>query len=124
VAAEGITVVLSSHLIADIERVCDYLVILSKGRVQVAGDIDALLQGHRVLVGPRVDPNAVAADPTVVRAQHTERESALLIRTDGRVPPAPWRVEEPGLEDLVLAYLENPAAGTVPKPQVVEGIAR
>jgi ABC-2 type transport system ATP-binding protein len=124
VAAEGITVVLSSHLIADVERVCDYLVILSRGRVQVAGDIDALLQDHRVLVGPRVDPSAVAGDPSVVRAEHSERESALLVRTAGRVPPAPWRVEEPALEDLVLAYLENPSAGTVPKPQVVEGIAR
>jgi ABC-2 type transport system ATP-binding protein len=119
VASEGITVVLSSHLMADVERVCDYLVILSMGRVQVAGEIDALLRDHRVLVGPRVDAASVAADPSVVRAEHTERESALLVRTDGRVPPAFWRVEEPALEDLVLAYLGNPSKGTLPKPEVV-----
>jgi ABC-2 type transport system ATP-binding protein len=124
VASEGITVVLSSHLIGDVERICDYLVILSTGRVQVAGEIDALLQSHRVLVGPRIDPETVAADPSVVRAEHTERESALLVRTEGRVPLASWRVEQPGLEDLVLAYLENPAAGATPRPRVIEGMAR
>jgi ABC-2 type transport system ATP-binding protein len=123
VAAEGITVVLSSHLIADVERICDYLVILSRGHVQVAGGIDELLEGHRVLVGPRLDPSTVARDPTVVKAEHTERESALLVRTDGRIPPTPWRVEQPGLEDLVLAYLENPGAGNVPKPEIVKEVA-
>jgi ABC-2 type transport system ATP-binding protein len=124
VAAEGITVVLSSHLIADVERICDYLVILSKGHVQVAGGIDELLEAHRVLVGPRLDPSIVAEDPTVVKAEHTERESALLVRTDGRMPPPSWRVEQPGLEDLVLAYLENPSAGTIPKPQLMKEVAR
>jgi ABC-2 type transport system ATP-binding protein len=120
VAGEGITVVLSSHLIADVERVCDYLVILSRGNVQVAGEIDALLEGHRLLVGPRIDADAVASDPTVVKARHTERESALLVRTDGKTPPPAWRVERLGLEDLVLAYLENPSAGATPKPELVE----
>lgn len=120
VAADGITVVLSSHLIADVERICDYLVILSKGNVQVAGDIDSLLEGHRMLVGPRIDPADVDADPSVVKAQHTERESALLVRTEGKAPPPVWRVERLGLEDLVLAYLENPRAGTAPKPELVE----
>ena len=123
VAAEGITVVLSSHLIADVERICDYLVILSKGQVQVASGIDELLEGHRVLVGPRLDPGTVAKDPTVVKAEHTERESALLVRTDGRIPPSSWRVEQPCLEDVVLAYLENPSAGTVPKPKVLKEVA-
>jgi ABC-2 type transport system ATP-binding protein len=120
VATDGITVVLSSHLIADVERICDYLVILSGGHVQVAGGIDELLEGHRVLIGPRLDPTAVADDPTVVKAEHTERESALLVRTDGRVPSPAWRIEQPGLEDLVLAYLENPSAGNLPKPKILK----
>jgi ABC-2 type transport system ATP-binding protein len=119
VAAEGTTVVLSSHLIADVERICDYLVILSKGHVQVAGGIAELLEGHRLLVGPRLDPSSVVKDLTVVKAEHTERESALLVRTDGRVPPPAWRVEPVTLEELVLAYLENPDDGIVPKPQIL-----
>jgi ABC-2 type transport system ATP-binding protein len=122
VAAEGLTVVLSSHLIADVERICDYLVILSKGQVQVAGDIDDLLAQHRVLVGPRLDPTVVSADPTIIKAEHTERESALLVRTDGKTPPPSWRVEQPALEDLVIAYMENPKAGIAPKPGVLHEV--
>jgi ABC-2 type transport system ATP-binding protein len=124
VAAEGITVVLSSHLIADVERICDYLVILSRGKVQVAGDIDDLVAKHSVLIGPRLDATAVSADSTVIKAEHTERESALLVRTDGRTPPPSWRVERPALEDLVLAYMENPNAGLAPKPEVLDEVAR
>lgn len=124
VAAEGVTVVLSSHLIADVERICDYLVILSKGRVQVAGDIDQLLAQHRILVGPKLDPAVVAGDPTVVKVEHTERESALLVRTNGLTPPPSWRVEQAALEDLVLAYMENPKAGIAPMPQVLEEAAQ
>jgi ABC-2 type transport system ATP-binding protein len=124
VAAEGLTVVLSSHMIADVERICDYLVILSKGQVQVAGDIDDLLSQHRLLIGPKLDPEVVAADPTVVKAEHTERESALLVRTNGMTPPPSWRVEQPALEDLVLAYMENPRAGAAPKPEVLEEVAQ
>lgn len=121
VAADGITVVLSSHMMADVERVCDYLVILSKGRVQVAGDIDALLQSHRLIVGPRVDPATVARDPSVIKAEHTARESALLVRTEGTTLPSPaWRVESLSLEELVIAYLENPGAGSKPKPELAE----
>jgi ABC-2 type transport system ATP-binding protein len=120
VAADGTTVVLSSHLIADVERVCDQLVVLSRGRVQLAGDIDSLLGEHRLIVGPRMDPAAVASDRTVVSARHAERESALLVRRNGKTPPPGWRVEPVTLEDLVLAYLENPGVGALPPPAVVE----
>jgi ABC-2 type transport system ATP-binding protein len=121
VAADGTTVLLSSHLIADVERVCDHLVILSRGRVQLAGDIDTLREEHQMIVGPRMDPAAAAADPTVVSAHHADRESALLVRCPGKVPPDGWRTEPLSLEDLVLAYLENPAAGT-PAPAVAVGV--
>ena len=120
VAADGTTVLLSSHLIADVERVCDHLVILSQGRVQLAGDIDALREQHRLLVGPRMDPAVAAADPAVVSARHAGRETALLVRRDGATPPAGWRSEPVSLEELVLAYLANPAAGAPPPPTLVE----
>ena len=55
--AEGdVSVVLSSHLVADLERVCDYLVVLVDSRLQVAGEVDDLLGSHRRLIGPRRDP--------------------------------------------------------------------
>jgi ABC-2 type transport system ATP-binding protein len=66
-----------------------------------------------------MDPAVAAADPTVVSARHSGRETALLVRRDGAAPPAGWRAEPVSLEELVLAYLENPAAGA-PPPRVVE----
>lgn len=124
VASEGVTVLLSSHLIADVERICDYLVILSEGRVQLMGDIDSLLADHKLIVGPRIDPAGVAADATVVKAQHTERETALLVRTGGRIPPPAWRTASVTLEELVLAYLENSGAGSIPPPKLAEAGSR
>jgi len=56
VAEQGLTVLLSSHLLADLERVCDYLIVLQAARVQVLGPVDDLLERHRLLVGPRRDP--------------------------------------------------------------------
>jgi ABC-2 type transport system ATP-binding protein len=120
VASEGLTAVLSSHAIADLERVCDYLVILANGRVQVIGDIDELLSAHKLLVGPRIDPATVARDSSVIEAKHTQLESALLVKTDGHMPLAPWRVHDVSLEDLVLGYLGNSQASSLPTPTLAE----
>ena len=57
VADQGVSVVLSSHLVADLERVCDYLIILVASRVRLAGDVDELLATHHLLTGPRRDPD-------------------------------------------------------------------
>ncbi|HWE63644.1 MAG TPA: ABC transporter ATP-binding protein, partial [Chloroflexota bacterium] len=78
-AETGLTVVLSSHIIADLERVCDYLIILSAARVQLVADIDRLRETHKLLVGARRDPTAIAAVHNVVQARHTECQTTLLV---------------------------------------------
>jgi ABC-2 type transport system ATP-binding protein len=108
VAEDGMTVLFSSHVVHELERVCDHLVVLNHGRVALAGDIDTLLAEHRLLIGPRV-----AADPdrsgTVIEAVHSDRHTTLLVR-DGAAPVMPgWQAQPVGLEDLVLAYLRRPA---------------
>jgi len=120
VADEGSTVLLSSHVVGDLERVCDYLIIIAAGRVQVAGDIDALLASHHLLVGPRPSGNAALNGVELVKAQHTERQSSLWIR--GTIPPlgAGWREEPLPLEELVITYLSAPDAGTLPSPELEE----
>src|SRR5580658_9787500 len=85
VAAGGLTVVLSSHLVADAERVCDHLILLAGARVQLYGDIDTVLAEHLVLVGPRQDTTAIGRAHTIVQATHTARQSTLLIRLGGPV---------------------------------------
>ena len=120
VASDGLTAVLSSHVVGELERVCDYLVILANGRIQVMGDIDELLGSHKLLVGPRVDAATTANDASVVEAKHTELESALLVKTNGHVPPPPWRVHDVSLEDLVLAYMANSHVTSLPSPTIAE----
>jgi len=120
VAEEGSTVLLSSHVMADLERVCDYLIIIAAGQVQVAGDIEALLASHHLLVGPRVSDDVRLGGAELIKAQHTERQSSLWIR--GRVPglgPG-WREEPLPLEELVITYLSAPQAGTLPRPELEE----
>jgi ABC-2 type transport system ATP-binding protein len=120
VAEEGISVLLSSHVVADLERVCDYLVIISGGRVQVAGDIDDLLASHHLLVGPRLADEEAVPGLEVIKRSHTERQSSLWTR--GRVAQLPdgWRETPLPLEDLVITYLSAPEAGSLPKPELEE----
>src|SRR5579883_1834714 len=112
VAESGLTVLLSSHIIGDLERVCDYLIILSASRVQLAGDIQDILKAHKRLIGPRQDEAAVASVHTVIEADHTRRQTTLLVRSNGPLFDPAWKVQEIALEDIVLAYLGQQTAST------------
>ena len=112
VAEHGVSVLLSSHLVADLERVCDYLVVLVGSRVQVAGEIETLLATHRRLVGPRHDPAKLPASQHVIAASHTDRQSTMLVRTAEPILDPSWTVEDLDLEDLVLAYMGRAGNGT------------
>ncbi len=107
VAERDLTVLLSSHVVGELERVCDYLVLLDRGRVRLAGDIDDLVAGHRVLTGPRTgDGDREIAG--LVTATHGNGHSHLLVRQPSDVPVHPrWESNPVGLEELVLAYLEG-----------------
>ena len=105
VADGGLTVVLSSHILADLERVCDHLVILSSSKVQLVGPIDEIVDAHRVLTGIRSNPGAVARVHAVVHESHTERQTTLLVRANGHLYDSRWQVDEVSLEEIVLAYL-------------------
>jgi ABC-2 type transport system ATP-binding protein len=96
---------MSSHLVSDLERVCDHLIVLVASRVQLAGDIDALLAAHHRLTGARRDPATLPADQHVIAASHTDRQTTLLVRTDAPIHDPAWTVGRLGLEDLVLAYM-------------------
>jgi ABC-2 type transport system ATP-binding protein len=111
VAENEVSVVLSSHLVADLERVCDYLVVLVSSRVQVAGEVDELLATHHRLIGPRRDERSLPANQEVIEASHTDRQTSLLIRTEDPILDPAWSVEQIGLEDLVLAYMARAGGG-------------
>ncbi|MDQ0955899.1 ABC-2 type transport system ATP-binding protein [Streptomyces phaeochromogenes] len=109
VAEHELSVVLSSHLVSDVERACDYVIVLVDSRVQVAGDIDDLVACHHRLTGPLRDPDTLPAGQHVITASHTDRQTTLLVRTDTAVHDPAWTVSPLGLEDIVLAYMTRPA---------------
>ncbi len=107
VAEQELSVVLSSHLVSDLERVCDHLIVLVASRVQLAGDIDTLLATHRRLTGARRDPDTLPADQHVIAASHTDRQTTVLVRTEAPIHDPAWTVGDLGMEDLVLAYMRE-----------------
>jgi ABC-2 type transport system ATP-binding protein len=105
VASQGVSVVLSSHLVADLERTCDYLIVLVASQVQLAGDVDALLASHHRLSGPLRDLRTLPVNQQVIEESHTDRQTTLLVRTDEPILDPSWTVTPTTLEDLVLAYM-------------------
>jgi len=104
------SVVFSSHLISDLERVCDYLVVLVGSQVQVAGEVDTLLATHHRLTGPRGDLPVLSAGRQVISAGHTDQQTTLLVRADAPVHEPGWTTGQAVLEDLVLGYMSKSVA--------------
>jgi ABC-2 type transport system ATP-binding protein len=112
----GVSVVLSSHVLAELERVADYLILMSRGRVQVAGEVDDLLASHRLLTGPTAEADKYSGRP-VVHVQRGEAQTHLLVRARAGDPVPPgWEAHPVGLEELTLAYLREPGAAALPGP--------
>lgn len=122
VAEHGPTVVLSSHLLADVERVCDHLVVLAGGQVRLAGDVDEVVASHKVLTGSRRDAGAVPRDQEIIRCSHTDRQTTLLVRTTQPILDPRWVVSDIGLEDLVLAYMS--ATGSAAEAHDLAAVVR
>jgi len=113
VTVEGdVTVVLSSHLVHDLERVCNHLILLTASRVRLCADIDDVLSTHRVLVGARRSTAELERLFSVVKATQTERQSRVLVRLEGLVLDPAWEVSEVGLEDIILGYMAQDEALT------------
>lgn len=108
VADTDLTVLFSSHAVHELERVCDYLAVITSGRVALAGDIDALLAEHRLLIGPRVE-TAPHTSKSVIDIQHSDRHTTMLVRQGTTTLMPGWQANPVGLEELMLAYLRRPA---------------
>ncbi len=109
IAEHSASVVLSSHLVADLERVCDYLIVLIGSKVRIAGDVEDLLATHYRLTGARRDEATLPDGMHVIEASHTDRQSSLIVRSAVPVDDPTWNVDPLSLEDLVLAYMTQAA---------------
>jgi ABC-2 type transport system ATP-binding protein len=121
VAVHGVSVILSSHLIADLERVCDYLVVLFDSHVQLAGEVSVLLGAHRRISGPRRDPSKLPTNQQIIEESHTDKQSTFLVRTDDPILDPAWTVKPVTLDDLVLAYMSQ-AHGPSPARRSALGV--
>ena len=114
--ADGVSVLLSSHALAELERVADYFIVLAGGEVRLAGDADDLLAGHRMLTGPAAEADRIARQQPVVQVSRAAAQAHVLVRTSGPAEPVPpgWEAHPVGLEELILAYLRAPGGAAQP----------
>ena len=107
VADTGTTVVLSSHLLTDLERVCDHMMVLARGKFRLIADTNEILQTHKTLIGPRERAGTISGVAQVLHQSTTDRQATLLVRTNGPIIDPSWMVNQASLEDVVLAYLDS-----------------
>ena len=110
-ADTGLTVIIASHVVSELERLCDWLIVLTAGRVQIAGPADDLIAAHRLLTVPRATPDAELPGLRIHRTD-SDRHSTVLVRADparvaAQLRPG-WQAEPVGFEQLVMAYLQRP----------------
>ncbi len=105
-AERGATIVVSSHILPELDGVIDHLLLVQRGRIRLAGDLEEILDGHRLLTGP-AEAAGLPAE-LVVEQRVVGRRTTALVRTE-EPPDGPWESERPNLEDLLLGYLRAPA---------------
>lgn len=116
-AEHGTTVLMSTHMLAELENTCDYLLVIADGGLRMAGEVDELLTAHTLLTGVCSDGQAPPdlARHTVIETRTSGRQFTALIRPDGPVS-GPWQADSPNLEELLLAYLRSPQAPSLISP--------
>ena len=112
VAEHGASVILSSHLVSDLERVCDYMVVLTAATVHAAGDVDDLLASHYRIIGPRSEIERLRSGIEIIDESLTDRQATLVVRTANphSLEGPSWTVEKLDLEDVVLAHMSQASA--------------
>jgi ABC-2 type transport system ATP-binding protein len=119
VAESGMSVILSSHLVSDVERVCDFLVLLVASRVVLVGEVDDIVTSHHRLIGPATDATSSLDNQNVIASYRVGRQDELIVRSDGPILDPEWIIESLNLEDIVLAYMGHGRRGDeVVSPEV------
>jgi ABC-2 type transport system ATP-binding protein len=109
-ADADLTFLISSHVVSELERFCDWLIILAGGHVQLAGPADELLDAHWLLTVPRATPDSELPG-TAIHRTDSDRHSTVLVRADADEVARPghpgWQADPVGFEQLVMAYLQR-----------------
>lgn len=126
VAERGTTVLMSSHMLGELEDMCDHLVVVSEGSTRMAGDTDVLVPAHSLVTGLTVGgglPPELSRH-TVIESRVRGRQFQALVRPEGPLT-GDWQISEPSLEEVLLAHLRSPDAPALLAPDArtdAEGI--
>ena len=103
---------MSSHLLADLERVSDHVIVLAQGQTQLCDEVETVLKEHELLVGPRQTAKDLGEGVHIIHETHTVKQSTLLVRlAKGAKVPAHWQRHEPNIEEIILAYMGQAKEG-------------
>jgi ABC-2 type transport system ATP-binding protein len=123
-AEEGLSVIFSSHVVSELERVADYLILMTNGQIQMTGEIDDFLARHAILSGPLEGAQRIAESFAVVQTQQAARRLQLIVRADRSSMsdlPDGWEVDDVSLDELVIAYLRDPTISALAGPLAITG---
>jgi ABC-2 type transport system ATP-binding protein len=120
---DGLSVILSSHVLAELERVADHLILLARGRLQVAGNVKTLLADHRLLTGPAGEAGKLPDGLPVIHTTAADDQARVLTRSGDQAGDLPegWHQGPASLEEMVLGYLREPDVSSLPEIEI-EGV--
>ncbi|GAU68670.1 putative ABC transporter ATP-binding protein [Streptomyces sp. NBRC 110611] len=113
-AEHGTTVLMSSHVLSELEEMCDYLAVLAEGRLRMAGPTEQLVPAHTLVTGLADGdgdgvPEELRRQHTIIESRVTGRQFSALIRPGGPLSDS-WEALVPSMEEVLLAYLRTPGA--------------
>lgn len=123
---DGVSVMLSSHVVAELEPVADYLVLIHEGRVLIAEEIDTFLARHFVLTGPVDRIPILEQYGLVLGIRKAARQAKALLRNDSFTVEIPdgWEREEVFLEELLLTYLGGDAMSDLQSDETYSNVLK
>ena len=103
--AEDHAILISSHILSDLEKLCDYIAFLHQGKLLFCEEKDRLLESCGLFVGTRQQLAELAEDAVLAREDSGFGGVRAIVRRDA--VPACLPLEKPTVEDIILAMVRK-----------------
>ena len=103
--AEDHAILISSHILSDLEKLCDYIAFLHQGKLLFCQEKDRLLETYGLFVGTRQQAEELAEDAVLAREDSGFGGVRAIVRRDA--VPACLPLEKPTVEDIILAMVRK-----------------
>ena len=102
---EDHSILISSHILSDLEKLCDYIAFLHKGDLLFCEEKDRLLEEYGIFEDSRENLDCLMPEAVVAREETRYGGVRALVRRD--LAPAGFRMEKPTVEDVVLFLVKG-----------------